>query len=82
MFGGRSLAVLAVVLLPALAAISARTEADRTRLAPVVGRLGALGLFDDATTAQLERMARVVDRWMSSPVPLSSVRAIPPTTST
>ena len=81
MFGGGSLAVLAVVLLPALAAISARTEADRT-LAPVVGRLGALGLFDDATTAQLERIARVVDRWMSSPVPLSSVRAIPPTTTT
>ena len=59
-FGGGSLAVLAVALLPALAAISARTEAERTRLAPVVRRLGALGLFDDATRAQLERMARVV----------------------
>ena len=81
-FGGGSLVVLAFALLPALAAISARTEADRKRLAPVVRRLGALGLFDDATRAQLERMAHVVRPVNVVAGAVVSMRAIRPTTST
>ena len=67
--GGGSLAVLALVLMPSLVAISQRTEAERVRLAPTVERLAALGIFDDASPAALERLARsAVER----PVPAST----------
>ena len=56
--GGGSLVVAALVLLPPLRATSLRTEAERRRLAPLVGELGALGIFGEASRAALERIAR------------------------
>ena len=46
------------MLLPPLRATSLRTEAERRRLAPLVGELGALGIFGEASCAALERIAR------------------------
>jgi MFS family permease len=61
--GGGSLAVLGVVLLPSLIAMSRRTEAERLRLAPTVAYLGSIGIFGEASAAGLERLARsVVER--------------------
>lgn len=59
--GGGSLVVLTVVLVPALRAISNRTNSERERLAPVVAELGALGIFAEATIAARERIARAAD---------------------
>ena len=59
--GGGSLVALTLVLIPALRAISKRTNAERERLAPLVAELGALGIFAEATIAARERIARTAD---------------------
>lgn len=56
--GGGTLMVLALLLTPALAAISKRTESERLRLAPIAARLGRLGILGDASQAARERIAR------------------------
>ena len=58
--GGGTLVVTAVVLLPRLAAVSGRLEADRLAIAPLVERLEAVPIFADAAPTALERIARSV----------------------
>ena len=57
-FGGGSLVVLSLLLLPSLQAISSRTEAERVRLAPIAAWLGELGILGEASQAAHERIAR------------------------
>jgi MFS family permease len=56
--GGGALVVTAIVLLPRLAAVSGRLEADRLVIAPLVERLAAVPIFADAAPPALERIAR------------------------
>lgn len=56
--GGGALVVMAILLVPALRAITARTDAERRRLAPLVAELGALGILAEASVAARERIAR------------------------
>jgi len=68
--GGGMCALVAMLLLPSLVALSKRTEAERLRLAPLVDELSALGILGDAGQAALERIAR---RARLEPVPAGSV---------
>jgi MFS family permease len=56
--GGGALVASSLLLLPALQAISTRTEAERVRLAPIVAELGELGILGDASQVARERIAR------------------------
>jgi hypothetical protein len=56
--GGGALVGASLLLLPALRAISVRTEAERLRLAPFADALGALGIFGETSQAARERLAR------------------------
>ena len=56
--GGGTLVVTAVVLLPTLATVSRRVEADRLAIAPLVERLAGVPIFADAAPTALERIAR------------------------
>jgi MFS family permease len=58
LIGGGSLVAASLALVPALHAISVRTEAERERLAPVAAELGELGILGDASQAARERIAR------------------------
>jgi MFS family permease len=71
MVGGGALVGASLLLLPPLRAISARTEAERLRLAPFADALGALGIFGEASQAARERLARNIvvttvaaDQWV------------------
>jgi MFS family permease len=59
--GGGALVVTAAVLLPRLATVSGRLEAERLEIAPLVERLEAVPIFADAAPPALERIARGAD---------------------
>jgi len=58
LIGGGALVATAVVMLPRLASVSGRLEADRLAIAPLVGRLEAVPIFAEAGPPALERIAR------------------------
>ncbi len=67
LIGGGALVGVAALILPAVRSISARTEAERRRLAPLVAQWRNIGVFDGASERSLERVARVAVTTTSPP---------------